>query len=180
MMFAIRSHSRFQSLKAGLAYGGALSLPFIALGCLTAYAYVDHVRARAESQRVADLDCLARNVYYEARGEPLVGQYAVAEVTMNRVASRFFPDTVCEVVYEFRWDSSRQRNVGAFSWTELSLPPPYGFEWRKAKAVASTVYDNQEAPFVSGALFFHATYISPDWAGTKNRVARIGRHLFYE
>ena len=106
----------------------------------------------------------------------------VAEVTMNRVGSGRFPDTVCDVVHEARWDSVRNRYVGAFSWTELdSLGEPYGYEWRRAMAVASTVYDNnQEAPLVDGALFYHATRISPDWAQSKTRVARIGRHLFYE
>ena len=72
---------------------------------------------RAESR---ELTCLALNVYYEARGEPLAGMYAVAEVTMNRVASHRYPETVCGVVYEKRWDWLRKRNVGAPS----STPKP--------------------------------------------------------
>src|SRR5690606_37986041 len=118
------------------------------------------------------LECLAKNVYYEARGEPLVGQYAVAEVTMNRVASPLFPSSVCEVVHA----------RGAFSWTyhTATLPEPYGYEWRRAQAVASSVYDNIEAPLVGGALFYHALYVSPDWAATRSQVALIGQHMFYE
>ncbi len=112
----------------------------------------------------------AENVYYESRGEPLMGQYAVAEVTMNRVASPEFPDSVCAVV----------RAKGAFSWTYAREPePPYGFEWRRARAVASSVYGNVEAPLVDGALFYHATYVSPDWATSRRQVALLGRHLFY-
>jgi spore germination cell wall hydrolase CwlJ-like protein len=154
----------------------------LVFGGIAGFAYVDHARRQTAEQRRADLACLAENVYFEARGEPLVGQYAVAEVTMNRVASPLFPDSVCDVVHEKHWDAKRGRHVSAFSWTELdSLRTPYGYEWRRAQAVASTIYDNsEEAPLADGALFYHATRISPDWARSKVRVARIGRHLFYE
>jgi N-acetylmuramoyl-L-alanine amidase len=124
---------------------------------------------RAEAWRNAELRCLSENIYYESRGEPLVGQYAVAEVTMNRVASSEFPDSVCAVV----------KQTGAFSWTYADMAPPFGYEWRRAQAVASIVYLNNEAPLVDGALFYHATYVSPDWAQTRRQVALIGRHLFY-
>ena len=120
--------------------------------------------------RASELDCLARNVYYESRGEPMVGQYAVAEVTMNRVASSMFPDSVCDVV------NAR----GAFSWTnDESLEGPYGFEWWRAQDVARSVYGNHASPYVGDALFYHATYVSPRWARTRDQVALIGRHLFY-
>lgn len=154
----------------------------LVLGGIAGFAYVDHAHRRAAEQRRMDLECLAENVFFEARGEPLVGQYAVAEVTMNRVASPLFPDSVCEVVHERHWDSERKRYVGAFSWTELdSVERPDGYEWRRAQAVAGTIYENsREAPLANGALFYHATRISPNWARSKTRVARIGRHLFYE
>jgi len=120
--------------------------------------------------RAAGLDCLARNVYYESRGEPMVGQYAVAEVTMNRVASSLFPDSVCDVV------NAR----GAFSWTnDESLEEPYGFEWWRAQAVAGSVYGSHASPYVGDALFYHATYVAPRWARTRDQVALIGHHLFY-
>jgi spore germination cell wall hydrolase CwlJ-like protein len=136
----------------------------------TAATWIGKVEARRDAQRAADLQCLAENVYYESRGEPLVGQYAVAEVTMNRVASPDFPATVCAVVHA----------RGAFSWTYRdSLPEPFGYEWRRARAVAGSVYDNREAPLVDGALFYHTTRVSPDWAATRSQVALIGRHIFY-
>jgi N-acetylmuramoyl-L-alanine amidase len=164
-----------------LALPAGLALLVAVLGGITGFAYLDHAERRAAAQRQSDLRCLAENVYYEARGEPLAGQYAVAEVTMNRVGSPLFPDSVCAVVHARAWDPSRDRYVGAFSWTELdSLAAPRGYEWRRAKAVAGTVYDNREAPLVDEALFYHATRISPDWADTRTQVARIGRHLFYE
>jgi spore germination cell wall hydrolase CwlJ-like protein len=167
--------------KGGLVFFAGLVAFVVALGGMTGFAYVDQMQRAAAEQRRIDLNCLAENVYFEARGEPLVGQYAVAEVTMNRVASPRFPDTVCDVVHAAGWDPIRKRNVGAFSWTELdSLPAPGGAEWRRAVAVAGAVYDNREAPLVDGALFYHATRTTPSWARTKTRVAHIGRHLFYE
>jgi N-acetylmuramoyl-L-alanine amidase len=127
-----------------------------------------------------NLVCLARNVYFEARGEPAAGQYAVAEVTMNRAASGRFPATVCDVVYQKKWDPLRNRYVGAFSWTELDWAPiPDGEEWQQAWKVAEAVYYRRSPPVLEDALFYHAAYIKPDWARQKRVVARIGNHIFY-
>ena len=117
---------------------------------------------------------------YADTGEPFAGQLAVAEVTMNRVASSRFPATVCEVVHEKRWDTARKRYVGAFSWTELGrMGLPKGKEWRRAMEAARAVYDNEETARVDEALYFHATHAEPSWRKTKTRVAKIGRHIFY-
>jgi N-acetylmuramoyl-L-alanine amidase len=145
------------------------------------FAYQDERREQNRAIHARNLACLARNVYFEARGEPLAGQYAVAEVTMNRKASRLFPRTVCEVVYQKNWDYIRKRHVAAFSWTEFgALPNPSGQEWQRAQQVAEAVYYNRYTPQLQGALFFHATYIKPEWAKEKRRIARIGRHVFYK
>ena len=141
----------------------------------------DHRQDLARQQHAQNLGCLARNVYYEARGEPAAGQYAVAEVTMNRKASGRYADTVCAVVYQRNWDPIRRRYVAAFSWTELGeLDEPSGDAWRRAREVAEAVYYQTHAPALEGALFFHASYVNPDWAKDKRRVARIGRHIFYK
>ena len=148
---------------------------FVATVCtglivLVAAGWIERYPGPDSIDRAAELDCLARNVYYESRGEPLVGQYAVAEVTMNRVASSMFPDSVCTVVNAH----------GAFSWTnDKSLREPYGFEWWRAQAVARSVYGNHASPYVGDALFYHATYVSPRWARTRPQIALIGGHLFY-
>jgi N-acetylmuramoyl-L-alanine amidase len=143
-------------------------------------AYKEERRNQALAAEKQTLTCLARNVYFEARGEPLDGQYAVAEVTMNRKASPRYPDTVCEVVHQKNWDPIRGRYVGAFSWTEFSeLEEPRGEAWQRAWKIAEAVYYGREAPKLEGALFFHATYIRPGWAKGKQTVARIGRHVFY-
>src|SRR5438309_407628 len=88
------------------------------------FAHQDEKREIARALEQKNIECLARNIYFEARGEPAAGQYAVAEVTMNRKASRFFPRSVCAVVYEKR----------AFSWTDsAALPEPTGEEWVRAQ-----------------------------------------------
>ncbi|HXC10497.1 MAG TPA: cell wall hydrolase [Steroidobacteraceae bacterium] len=156
------------------------------------FAYVDRTliepaRIHAEQReaalalrRATDLECLAENIYFEARGEPLDGQYAVAEVTLNRTRADHFPHTVCGVVHETRWDPSRGRFVADFSWTELgALSPQGGADWKQAMAVASAAYDDQHELLVPGALFYHATSVHPAWSKTRKAVATIGKHIFY-
>jgi spore germination cell wall hydrolase CwlJ-like protein len=162
------------ALFCGLVVG---SLAFAASAVFT---HRDVQNARVRDFHARSLDCLARNVYYEARGEPLAGQYAVAEVTMNRKASPLYPKTVCEVVYQKNWDPLRKRYVGAFSWTEFqALDAPEGEAWRRAVRVAEDVYHQRRPPTLQGVVHFHAVYIQPDWSKERQRVARIGRHVFY-
>jgi hypothetical protein len=152
---------------------GALSLVFTMLGLLV-YSTVDDKAVNR------DLTCLARNVYYEARGEPEKGKLAVAKVTLNRVNSSRFPNTICDAVYEQRWDKRRRRYVGAFAWTEFNtLPALKKKEWQIAWKAAETVYENPESVKLKGALFYHATRIKPRWAKQKKRIKKIGRHIFY-
>jgi len=167
--------------KENLVFFAVFGLAIAVIGSMVYFVYADHLRLRWQQQRQADLMCLARNVYHEARGEPTAGQHAVAEVTLNRVASRQFPGTVCDVVYEKRFDSKRNRLVGAFSWTELdSISKPTGLAWRRAVKAAEAIYDKQQEPTVKGALFYHSDSIEPSWAREKKQVATIGSHMFYE
>jgi spore germination cell wall hydrolase CwlJ-like protein len=175
--------------KGSLVFFAMLAAPIIVLASIVYFAYsrpapVDLVRIEAAHrdaayQRAVDLRCLAENIYFEARGEPLQGQYAVAEVTLNRTRSRHFPHTICEVVHERRWDPIRRRFVAHFSWTELKRYEPAGPAWKQAMAVAKAAYDDTYAPVVPGALFYHATRIQPNWARTQRAVATIGKHIFY-
>jgi len=153
---------------------------FVLGAIVAAFGFALHaVFAHQDEQR--DLACLAKNVYFEARGEPVSGQVAVAQVTMNRWASRRYADTLCGVVYQKNWDPIRKRYVGAFSWTELdAMPAPRGDKWLQAWNVAEAVYYGREAREVGGAMFYHATYIKPQWAKEKREIARIGNHVFYK
>lgn len=168
-----------REVLAALALVG-LVLAGLGAGLLAVIARQDAARESARAAEARELACLARNVYFEARGEPAAGQYAVAEVTMNRKGAASYPDTVCEVVHQKNWDPLRGRYVGAFSWTEFDvLPAPRGEEWALARKVAEDVYFRRVAPRLQGATHFHASYIRPAWAKEKRPVARIGRHVFY-
>lgn len=158
--------------------GAVLLLTAISVALGSAAALIAHAVEQTHIER--QLSCLALNIYHEARGEPIKGQYAVAEVTLNRVASSRFPDSVCAVVFEKRWDAIRKRDVGAFSWTELDKSGELSRQpWSRARAVATQVYYRRHPPLVEGALFYHAEHIRPSWADNKQKLASIGRHIFY-
>jgi len=161
-----------------------LALPVVAVGSIVTLAYVSHSREEpvlhgAAQRRAVEIDCLAENIYFEARGESLDGQYAIAEVTLNRVRSPYFPKTICGVVHDTRWDPLRRRYVGQFSWTELEHGEPWGPKWQQAISVANAVYNDTYMPLVPDALYYHATRVRPYWANDRRVVARIGNHIFY-
>ena len=166
--------------KGGYVILCVLALIILAFGVFIHVSIIGHDRSQDVRTRTQDLNCLAKNVYHEARGEPIDGQYAVAEVTMNRVASKHYPNTVCDVVYQANFDVIRKRNVSAFSWTELDLTAPVDERlWQRAWKIAEEVYDEDAEPRVEGALFYHSRYIRPRWAKRKRRIAKIGQHIFY-
>ncbi len=165
--------------KGGYVVLSVVALMVVAFGALVHFSIVGHDRSQNVRIRTQDLNCLAKNVYHEARGEPVDGQYAVAEVTMNRVASKHYPNTICEVVYQANFDVIRKRNVSAFSWTEIDVAPVDWNTWERAWRIAEEVYDGQATLKVEGALFYHARSIRPRWSRRKRRIAEIGRHIFY-
>jgi N-acetylmuramoyl-L-alanine amidase len=142
----------------------------LVFGFVTVQSQRHAAAAQTRDFHARNLDCLARNVYHEARGESLLGQYAVAEVTMNRRAALGYPKTVCEVVYQ----------KDAFSWTAMrNLDQPSGASWQRAVKIAGEVYGGRRLTELHGATHYHATYVSPDWSSERERIARIGRHVFY-
>jgi spore germination cell wall hydrolase CwlJ-like protein len=161
------------------------AIPAVALASIVTFARSgrsrdEAARLTAVHARAREVRCLAENIYYEARGEPLDGQYAVAEVTMNRVRSPLYPKTVCGVVYDTRWDPARGRFVGHFSWTEdQDRPDPWGPAWEQAVKFATAMYNDTYMPLVPDALHYHAIDARPDWARSLHSVKRIGNHLFY-
>lgn len=118
----------------------------------------------------AELLCLAKNIYYEARGEPMQGKIAVAQVTLNRVTHRTeFQSNICGVVY-----AKHQ-----FSWTMEKHREPGGEAWREAQAIAKAVVIGTAHLPNFKALYFHNLTVQPQWNKTKELVARIGNHIFY-
>jgi spore germination cell wall hydrolase CwlJ-like protein len=129
--------------------------------------------------------CLALNVYHEARDQPFIGQVAVAQVVMNRVHDKRYPDTVCEVVKQgptYSWtDDFPVRYRCQFSWycDGKSDTPHDSSAWEQARLIAYGVYSGNIYDLVEGATHYHATYVHPEWAETKTKIAQIGEHIFY-
>ncbi|PZQ24097.1 MAG: cell wall hydrolase [Sphingopyxis macrogoltabida] len=127
----------------------------------------------AATPRPADLDpelrCLAGAVYFESRGESLVGQLAVAHVVINRANSGRFPTSLCGVVHQ----------KSQFSFVRGGRMPAVreGRQWANAIAIAQIARDGSWKNHAPGALFFHARYVSPGWR--KTRIAQIDNHIFY-
>jgi N-acetylmuramoyl-L-alanine amidase len=178
--------------KEHLLFLGLLALALGGVLCTIGFACVYGTRLEStriellqrksmyDMQRANELQCLAENIYFEARGEPLAGQYAVAEVTLNRTHARNFPHDICHVVHETRWDPLRRRFVADFSWTEGGARDPQdGQAWRQAMAVASEVYADAHQPVVPGALFYHARSVRPAWSRARRVIGTIGNHVFY-
>ncbi len=117
-----------------------------------------------------DMRCLAGTVYFESKGESLEGQLAVAKVVLARVESSRFPNNICDVVYQRR----------QFSFVRNGRMPKISKgrkTWRNAVAIAQIAVNDQWESEVEGALFFHATYVSPKWK--RKRIGRVDKHIFY-
>jgi spore germination cell wall hydrolase CwlJ-like protein len=121
----------------------------------------------------AEQDCLANAVYFEARGESLRGQLAVAEVVMNRAASGRYPATLCAVVIQ----------PAQFSFVRRGRIPhaDRGSDaWRRAVGVARIAVARAAPRLLpSSCLWYHASYVSPSWGRRLAQSARIGLHIFY-
>jgi N-acetylmuramoyl-L-alanine amidase len=123
-----------------------------------------------QSAKKSEIECLARNVYHEARGEPLEGQIAVAQVTVNRVESGEFQSSVCRAVY-----ASRQ-----FSWTISKTKKIKDTKaWEASVAIATAVLTKSVHLPDFKALYFHTKQAKPSWNRNKRVLAVIGNHIFY-
>lgn len=126
--------------------------------------------------------CLALNLYHEARGEPLIGQIAVAEVVLNRVNSPKFPNTVCDVVKQGQYSGTTPiRHKCQFSWwcDGKSDKPTNESEWEQAVNIASILLDKPHIDIVEGSMYYHTTSVSPYWANHYEKVVTIDNHIFY-
>ena len=126
----------------------------------------------------ASLDCLALNIYHEARGEPLEGKIAVGQVVMNRVGDPDFPAGVCEVVKQ---GGERPRDRCQFSWwcDGLSDRPDDAGAWQDSKGLAGKILAGGLEDPTRGALWYHVDLVTPDWQMDIVRRGKIGRHVFY-
>lgn len=123
------------------------------------------------------IECLTQAVYYEAAGEPLDGQRAVAQVVINRVHHHGFPPSVCETVYQ-----GSDRPTGCqFTFTcDGSLArAPVASLWQRARKVAADALSGHVFAPVGHATHYHADYVLPYWADSLDKEVQIGHHIFY-
>jgi len=146
-----------------------------------------------------ELYCLAINIYHEARADNSAGQYAVADVVLNRVKDRRYPNTICEVIkdgkYTESWKTKKDqdldeqqrvyipiRNKCQFSWwcDGRSDATHDNDAWRKSQEIAYRILSlGTMRGITEGSTHYHATYVSPAWRLELDLVGRIGQHIFY-
>ena len=119
-----------------------------------------------------DEECLAKNVYYEAGVESEQGKYAVAQVTLNRLRTGRWGNSICSVVYA----------RAQFSWTlNKRLAKPSGLAWDDSRWVAHEVlHQNRRVASLQSATYYHADYVKPRWITAVARIQQIGSHIFYK
>lgn len=149
----------------------------------------DHLRSSNATQnnveltmaeRTKQLECLTKNIYWEAASEPFEGKVAVAQVTMNRVDDGRFGKGVCGVVYQK--NIIYEKVICQFSWVcegTHKIKPVYAAMYKESEEVAKKVLlENFRLPGLSNAMYYHATYVQPGWR--KQKITQIGQHIFYK
>lgn len=119
-----------------------------------------------------DIECLARNIYYESRGETLRGQLAVAAVTLNRVNDPRFPNNICRVVYQ------RENRKCQFSWTCMRNRPPTGESWYRSLELARTYLNGHHPDPTNGAIYF-SNPRNTSFGRNVRTATVIGNHRFW-
>lgn len=117
-------------------------------------------------------NCLATAVYFEARGESVEGQLAVARVVMNRASSGRYPTDWCSVVKQPAQFSFVHH--GEFPWIDTASTA-----WARAQGVARLAVTNVVPSVDTDVLWYHANYVAPSWGRRLSMVERIGAHIFY-
>jgi len=118
-----------------------------------------------------EIECLIENIVQEAPSEPYEGKLGVATVVMNRVDSKYYPNTICEVVYQ-KWQ---------FSWTmDKNIRQYPSIIYNRAREIAEdVVYRKKRLASIGKAMYFHNGTVYPKWAPTMRMIRKIGGHFFY-
>lgn len=123
----------------------------------------------------SELECLAKALYFEARGEPVAGQKAVAEVILNRRDSAQFPPTVCGVVQQ----SNKHGCQFSYQCNGTSKKMREKQAYQRARQIAQAALAGEPRNLTHGATYFHTPAVSPSWSKRFVRTTQIGRHIFY-
>lgn len=119
-----------------------------------------------------ELGCLALNIYHEGRGESARGQAAIAAVTMNRVRSKFYPHSVCEVVWQRKQFSWTQTATKYHAVTDFTA-------WAQILVIARLFLDGAQITKIGNATHYHADTVKPYWIADSKSIGKIGSHYFY-
>ena len=143
------------------------------------------IRLQYDLDFETQLECIAQNIYHEARNESELGMRAVAWVTLNRVQSSAYPTTACDVVFQAKLDGNGNpiKNKCQFSWFCDGKTDTIANQekWALAVLVAADVmrnYSNYPDP-TGNAIMYHANYVKPAWASDYKKVVSIDAHIFY-
>ena len=135
---------------------------------------LDELVEAHEADAVADReqDCLAKAVYFEARGEPIEGQLAVAQVVLNRAASGRYPADLCSVI-------TQKAQFSFIVSGRFPAPDKASAAWRKAVGIAKIATGKLAKSVPTDVLWYHADYVAPSWGKRLDKTAQIGLHIFY-
>jgi spore germination cell wall hydrolase CwlJ-like protein len=159
-----------QSVTVKLAASIATEAAWLYKAGWPLYALVDKYATNAPLDE--ETNCLATAVYFEARGESLEGQLAVARVVMNRASSGRYPSDWCGVVKQPAQFSFVRR--GEFPYVDTNTPA-----WERAEAIARLAVANVVPSVGTDVLWYHADYVAPSWGQRLSVVEKIGAHIFY-
>ena len=121
--------------------------------------------------------CLSEALYFESRGEPVEGQIAVAEVILNRVDSKKFPNSVCRVVGQTR--GKLHKCQFSYNCDGLLEVFPDKIAYQRVSKIARLMLDGSARDFTKGATFYHSKKVDPFWRTSVARTTNIGSHIFY-
>lgn len=167
-------------ISAFNTHKGEVMKKFILITLFAMFPVVSHQEPLSEVQEVSfelsqQIQCMAKNIYYEAAKESFEGKLAVAQVTMNRVNNPSYPKTVCEVVHQ------KINNTYQFSWVgEKKTSELNRYAWEESVIVARkalTEYKIHDIIYKTKSMFYHNTTVNPGWK--LKRVTQIGNHIFY-
>jgi spore germination cell wall hydrolase CwlJ-like protein len=169
-----KTEKRGLSSVSKLKLNSLVKAPPKAKGVHFSRAWLD---AQPKAKGDAQWACLSEALYFEARGETVKGQFAVAEVIMNRVAHSRFPQTLCGVINQ----GTGKKYGCQFTYTcdgiAEKINEPSAFS--RVSKVARAVIDSKAPKLTNGATHYHTTAVSPSWGRVYTKVARIGVHIFY-
>lgn len=135
------------------------------------------IDARPFEEGDAQWACLTEALYFEARGESIEGQFAVAEVILNRAESRRFPNTVCKVINQ--GTGKRHRCQFSYNCDGLAEVMNDRKAYERMGKIAQVMLNGGPRDLTDGATYYHAKYVNPNWARTFTRTATVGQHHFY-